>query len=449
MKSSLATRLLLSLASLLGLYGLSVAGINALLLNELREVVLRGVLEGLEEGGALAACDASPSTWHLSDQGLGGVWPLDGKGNPYSSRGPRLTEGDRGSLASLGDGQIRSVSSPDPSFTWTGLLFLSREGPCQRFLLFQTSYFGFSTGRIVRHGLLRGGVLALALGIGWFGVITPLLRRIAWLSVATWGVVTAGFKGSIDEDGEDELSGLARAFNRATTAARERMDLLERRDTRIRELLGNVAHDVRTPLTTLKLAVEGLALAQPGEASRLAIQELVWLEALLGNLSQAVQMEGTALAWVRCRVDGREVLERTVTRFRRLAEGKGVSLEGGSGDHPVPLQADPISLEQAVGNLVHNAVDFASGHVAVLVFQQGSEVVFLVKDDGLGVTEQEVPRLSERFFRGEGSRIRARPGQGLGLSIALEVAHRHGGSLRLRRGEEGGTEAELRLPGGG
>jgi len=107
--------------------------------------------------------------------------------------------------------------------------------------------------------------------------------------------------------------------------------------------------------------------------------------------------------------------------------------------------ADPIALRRLIGNLLDNAVRYAGGARCRLV-REGEEAVLLVEDDGPGIPEDRLERMFEPFERGDPARDPATGGVGLGLALARGIARAHGGEMRLRRREQGGVCAELRLP---
>lgn len=287
---------------------------------------------------------------------------------------------------------------------------------------------------------IRVGAVLLLVMVAWAMAVRPVGRRLRELARGSRAIVAAGFRGELPVAGDDELDAVARAFNAAARTARERLAQLEQRDKAVREMVADVAHDVRTPIAALKMEL-GRAVTDRDAAPRV-LAEIEYLDALVGNLATGLELD--AAAPPRHRVDGRELVGRAVARFERLASARGVRVDGSVPDEALPIDGDSVALQQALGNLVHNAVGFAAGHVAVVGWSEGGEVVLEVLDDGPGIAADELPRLTERSFRGGGATRMS--GRGLGLTIANEVAARHGGRLVLERLPDGGTRAALRLP---
>lgn len=180
-----------------------------------------------------------------------------------------------------------------------------------------------------------------------------------------------------------------------------------------------------------------------------ALEEAHYLTSLVQNLGAAARLEGGAVELVRRPLVLDELVERVLARHRPIAAQKEIALEHALPGEPLTVEAVATLLEQALGNLVHNAVRYgrAGGHVLVTLEERGPHGFSLrVLDDGPGIPPGELARLGERSFRGGDARSRHPDGLGLGLSIAREIAARHGCELRLRPSEQGGLEAELTGP---
>jgi signal transduction histidine kinase len=147
-------------------------------------------------------------------------------------------------------------------------------------------------------------------------------------------------------------------------------------------------------------------------------------------------------------VDVGEVAERTVALFEAEASERDVALvvEREPGLPEVP--ADPQRVGQIIGNLVSNALRYvpAGGHVSLCARRATGSVEVAVSDDGPGVDPADLPRLFERFWRGEKSRNRAAGGAGLGLAIARQLAEAQGGAISAENRPEGGLRVVLALP---
>jgi signal transduction histidine kinase len=229
------------------------------------------------------------------------------------------------------------------------------------------------------------------------------------------------------ERGARELRDAARAFNTM-------QDRLHRYlDSRTR-VLAAMSHDLKTPLTRLRLQVE--ALDNPPMQARIG-RELDEMESMVRE----------ALALFRGLDDGEptaaievgELLARIRDEFRDMEATVTVT-----GQALRPFTGKPQALKRCLTNLIANAVKF--GTRADLHLEDGADLVVRVRDQGPGIPEEELERVFEPFYRLESSRNRDSGGTGLGLSIARDIAQAHGGSLQLANLEGGGLEATLRLP---
>jgi signal transduction histidine kinase len=195
-----------------------------------------------------------------------------------------------------------------------------------------------------------------------------------------------------------------------------------------------MSHDLKTPLTRLRLQVETL------EDSALA--------ARIGKeLSEMELMVREALALFRGLDDGEpampvdinELLEALKGQFTEM--GAAVSLTGRA---LAPFTGKAQALKRCLTNLLANAVSFGTG--AAITVEDDGELVIRVHDAGPGIPEAELERVFEPFYRLESSRNRDGGGTGLGLTIARDIAQAHGGTLILANLPQGGLEAVLRLP---
>jgi signal transduction histidine kinase len=139
-------------------------------------------------------------------------------------------------------------------------------------------------------------------------------------------------------------------------------------------------------------------------------------------------------------------VDRVVARHRPIARASGVELNVAVPDPALVVPSDHTLLEQALSNLVDNAIRYnhAGGHVAVLLDRAGDGFVLSVTDDGPGVTDAELAQLTTRWFRGSEARTRRPDGHGLGLAIVAESVKRLGLSLTFHRAGETGLRAEIR-----
>jgi signal transduction histidine kinase len=228
------------------------------------------------------------------------------------------------------------------------------------------------------------------------------------------------------------------------------IERIEQRRAELQRHLADVAHDLKTPISSLHIAIEqaidGNKDAEVGALLSSALDDTVYLAALTSNLRLASEMrEGWDPSATGTRVDLTEVVDRVVARARFFAKRKGIVLESAVPDGPTRAGCDPVAAEQAISNVVENAVTHGESgeHVAVLLERRGEGFSLTVVDDGPGVPDSELPRLGERTFRSDDARQRDPRGSGLGLAITSEVCTRCGWALVFDREKPRGLRVTI------
>jgi signal transduction histidine kinase len=232
----------------------------------------------------------------------------------------------------------------------------------------------------------------------------------------------------LEEKGARELRDAARAFNTM-------QDRLQRYlDSRTR-VLAAMSHDLKTPLTRLRLQVE-TTLDDPAIQARFS-KELDEMESMVrGGLALFRGLDDDETL---APIDIGALLATLQSEFTEM--GSDVSVEGKAGQ---PFTGKPQALKRCLTNLIANAIKF--GVRAKIIVEDGVALVIRVADEGPGIPPDELERVFEPFYRVESSRNRDTGGSGLGLSIARDVAQAHGGSLVAQNLPAGGLEAVLVLP---
>ncbi len=272
--------------------------------------------------------------------------------------------------------------------------------------------------------LLLVALLVIALYIAARGITRPLSRLAGAADNIGRGVRVP----NLEEKGARELRDAARAFN----AMQDRLHRYLDSRTRV---LAAMSHDLKTPLTRLRLQVE-TQIEDPSLQARFG-KELDEMESMVRG----------ALGLFRGLNDEEPLEPVDVDRLLETIRGefvemdKDVTLEGRA---LRPFPGKPQALKRCITNLVSNAVNFG-GRAHILV-RDGAQLEISVCDEGPGVPPDELEKVFEPFYRLESSRNRDTGGTGLGLSIARDVAQAHGGSVVLRNRPQGGLEALLTLP---
>jgi signal transduction histidine kinase len=431
---------------LLGLFGT-----YALTITTTRDVVLRNTVPVwiyTWREHERARCEASPETWTASAMEGTHSWAYD-----------PATGLSRNAFAPPLDARLVALVPPDGdrALRLNGFMrggaavFRAGAGPCG---LVVTTWTARATVRDVLPVLLLMILLAatVAAAIGLVAVVRPVTLRIDRLKRAAERVGEPHLYASAERHpGEDELGELSASLDRAHDRIRADAAKLEQRQADLRRHLDDVTHDLRTPIASLLLALEQAADAASDRMQREilvgALKDAVYLGALTANLRLASQLrEGWSPVAPQEPADLTDTVERVATRARILARRSGIELDVAVPDGPVLVACDRVAAEQAIGNVVDNAVAYGDrgGHVAVVLERESDGFSLRVEDDGPGVRESELPRLGVRTFRSDEARARDPRGSGLGLAITNEVCERCGWKLAFGRGEARGLVVTVR-----
>jgi two-component system sensor histidine kinase BaeS len=285
--------------------------------------------------------------------------------------------------------------------------------------------------------------------------VGPVVSRIRHLTDEVRRSAAVGFTSPVTVTGGDEIAELGRAFDAASQAVRTQLAEKDRREQALRSFLADTTHDVMIPLTVLQAHLATLQDSAaddevaPGRRTALvgAMDEAHYIASLLHNLGAAAKLDAGEPGLQRGRVDLGALVGRVVGRHRPIARPLQIELESAVPEAPVYADADVTLLEQAVSNVVYNAVrhNRPGGHVAVILEQISGDADFRIRvvDDGPGIAAAELSKLALRGYRGDAARSRAPEGQGLGLHIALRTAELHGMALTLGPSEYGGLQVDL------
>ncbi len=221
---------------------------------------------------------------------------------------------------------------------------------------------------------------------------------------------------------------------------------LRRLQTVRQEFVANLSHELKTPLTSLRLAAESLEGDPPPEARKRfaerVVREADHLVAIVDNLRQLVEIEGGRINVRPARFDLRELIEEV---SQRIQLDRPLNVEAPAG---LSVIADRAKLAQALGNLLDNAAKFSPPGSAVDVSAEslGGEILIRVRDRGHGISPEHWERVFERFYKVDPARSREMAGSGLGLAITKHLVMAHGGRVWTEAHREGGQVFGLAIP---
>jgi two-component system phosphate regulon sensor histidine kinase PhoR len=227
---------------------------------------------------------------------------------------------------------------------------------------------------------------------------------------------------------------------------------LRRLETVRRDFISNVSHELRTPLASLKALAETLqegALEDPPAAHRFILRmetEIDNLTQLVNELLELSRIESGKVPLSFHRIQPCDLLKPAYERMALQAERAGLKLLFNCQPDLPTVFADPDRISQVLLNLVHNAIKFTppGGEISLNAYQDGEQIVFFVKDTGVGIARKDLGRIFERFYKAD--RARAGGGTGLGLSIARHMIESHGGYIWAESEEGVGSSFYFTLP---
>ena len=333
--------------------------------------------------------------------------------------------------------------------------------------------FGPGPGRRFRRGALVALLLMVLLVAALATVVASAATGNApapWITVLVAAAVTAGLVASARwlwrnarsvgalMDAADRVAGGdytarvddpgSRQLGRLTDAFNEMAGRLQTNEERRRELLADVAHELRTPLQVITGLVEGMQdglYPSDPEHLRTLIDETIVMARLLDDLRTLSMAEAGVLPLHREPLDPRALARDAVQAFQAMADRGAVSVTTEHApDAPEQIEADPVRLAEVLANVLTNAVRHtpSGGSVAVRVGATGTGARFDIEDSGPGIPPDQLPFVFDRFVTSADA-----GGTGLGLAIAKRLVEAHGGTIEAVAPAAGGTTIRIVVPG--
>ena len=301
---------------------------------------------------------------------------------------------------------------------------------------------------------VRGTTLLVSIGAALLaalvslGLAATIARPIAEMNRMAGRMAQGDLNARVPVLSHDEVGALAASLNRMAESLKL---MVEAR----RRFLADVSHELRTPVAAIRSAAEVLtsgaaddpesrerflkALCQEADRLSSLVDDLLDLERIdAGRLN--LQCEPFPLAFL---------VEKVTTMLAPLAKSHGVTLSATT-DPDLWLTADALRVEQVLVNLLENAIKYtqAGGSVCVAARRQDDKVLISVADTGIGIPEEDLPKVFERFYRVDRGRSRRLGGTGLGLAIVREIVEAHGGCVRVESTLGKGSTFSVELPSG-
>ncbi len=303
--------------------------------------------------------------------------------------------------------------------------------------------------RIVEAG--RDFIIRSLIAVGIVGAVAGVV--LSRMLSAPLQDLAAGAQAIAERDlahrvpvrGSDEMRTVAVAFN-------EMAGQLEQAESLRRQLLADVAHELRNPVHVLRgnlqAILDGVYPLNEEEVSRL-LGQTEHLTRLVSDLHELALAEARQLPLHRQRVDLGELVKETAVAFQPLAAAQGIDLRVELLGAPPIAPVDPDRIRQTMQNLLGNALRHtpADGHIRVTVTEREGQAEIAVADNGGGIAPEHLPQVFDRFFRTDGARDRETGGAGLGLAIVKAIVESHGGAVRAESAGVGsGSRFVVTLP---
>jgi signal transduction histidine kinase len=297
----------------------------------------------------------------------------------------------------------------------------------------------------LRSSLLWAGLAAVVVAAGFaLALARSITRPVQRMVAATRRIAAGDYRERVAVASQDELGQLAVALNEMAAG-------LEQVEGLRRELVANVAHELRTPLAGLEGYLEGLADGvfepTPETISRMRA-ETARLRRLVEDLTALSHLESGQWRMERHLVHLAPVVETVVEALQPQFARKDVRLDVTVIDGLPPVQGDADRLGQVLTNLLANALRFTppGGRVTVEAWDERDSVCLAVSDTGIGISAKDLPHIFERFYRADHARAQATGGSGIGLAIVKVIVEAHGGAIAVQSAPGQGSRFAVRLP---
>ncbi len=297
-------------------------------------------------------------------------------------------------------------------------------------------------GRVAIWMLIVAAVVLLLVVI----ISNTVLNPISDLNNTIIRLSRGDMRARVNTRGKGEFARLGQAFN-------SMIEQVDRLNTTRNEFVSNASHELKTPLTTIKITTETLMYMDPNDHEYLkesltAIdKEVDRMNYLVNDLLSLVRMDSGEQRLSLAELDLGELIKDTVARIRPFSLDHNINVSVDLAED-VKLTGDRYKLQQVVYNLVDNAIKYTlqGGHVDIEMRKIGRNAVITVRDDGIGIPEKDLPHIYDRFYRVDKARSREKGGTGLGLAIVKQIVTAHSGTISVRSKVDSGTEFKVELP---
>ncbi|MGJ7920254.1 sensor histidine kinase [Neobacillus sp. LXY-4] len=280
----------------------------------------------------------------------------------------------------------------------------------------------------------------ILLSFGLIGILSQKLTRpLLIMKDATKRMAKGEYEQTILIKGNDEVAQLAKSIQSLGE------QLQEYEDTR-NDFLADVSHELRTPLTYIKgysdIVSKGMYKTSEEQAEYISIinKEANRLSFLLNDLFEMSKLQVGKFELKREKADVHIIIEKVINNLIPAALEKGIVIKDETAIHLPEMYMDVQRMEQVFYNLIENAIKYTDkGEITVKSYQQKEMIVIEIKDTGIGIPSQDIPKIWDRFYRVDKSRTRKTGGSGLGLFLVKQIVEGHGGRIFVNSVEDVGS----------
>lgn len=296
--------------------------------------------------------------------------------------------------------------------------------------------------------VIIGGVVSGVFAIALYLVLARMYRPLAQVTDTARAIAAGDLAARAPDKRRDEVGELGRAMNQMAGQVQHKIDELETAASQKQQLIDNLAHEMRTPLTAIGGWAETMQRVQMDPDELMEATDTILFEsrrvlALSQQLLKLSVLRSEPLELAP--VDAAQLLQRVARTIGPKAQTRQVDFAVVPPAEPIKVMADEVLLESLLVNLCDNGVkaSAAEGRVRLTVQWEPGRVLFVVTDEGRGMDRETLAHLGEPFYRADKARSRAEGGAGLGLSLCFAIARRHGAQLDFESEPGRGTRATV------
>lgn len=305
------------------------------------------------------------------------------------------------------------------------------------------------------------GILAIVLvlfstsAILMMWIYRSVIRPLARLKLATQNIKEGNLDFELPIEGKDEICDLCRDFEEMRVILKASAEDKVRSDQEEKELIRNISHDLKTPLTAIKGYVEGLmdgvAVTEEKQEKYLKtiFNKVNDMDRLINELTIYSRIDTNRIPYTFKKIDVTDYFDDCCYEIGVELESKGFELEYINHiRHPLMIVADAEQLKRVINNIVSNSIKYAAdrkGHITIELFEEQSYAYVKIGDNGKGIGKEDLAHIFDRFYRADSSRNSKQGGSGIGLAIVKKIIDDHGGKIWATSEVDVGTTMHLKL----